>query len=208
MNDLSAIHPALTRVLLVGSFAVFAAGATPPALGGVWNAPLEAGLEWIANYPGRWAFSAIAFIFSLILCVAGLAIFNDFLQARPAQILSKIGFYTFLIGALLWIISMGFRLSVIPWAAQILAETSSLPDAFEPLRLLETKLHDIFMVSTFLASSVYGLALLASPKFASGLGWFSVVYGLGAAALFVISRGPIPIMVLVVPLILGLSPLP
>ena len=208
MNELTSFHQVLTRFLLIGSFIVFAAGATLPALGGVWGMSLDEALRWIAAHPGEWAFSSISFIVSLILCVAGLAIFNQYFPFGKAQLLTQIGFYTFLIGALLWIIVMGFRLSLAPWAAQILAETSSLPDAFTPLHLLESKLFDIFMVSAFLASSIYGLALLGSPQFSNGLAWFSVIFGLFGALSSAIWGGPIPIMALVVPLVLGLSPLP
>ncbi len=208
MNEITSFHRALTRFLLFSSFVVFAAGAAVPALGNFWGMSLDEGLRWIAANPGGWAFSSSAFITSLILCISGLAVFNQFFQYGEAQLLTKIGFYLFLIGSLLWIISMGFRLSIAPWAAKLLIETSALPDSFVPLSLLESMLHDIFMISTFLASSIYGLALLKSRKFPNSVGWFSVVYGLFGAAYYAISGGPIPIMVLVVPFFLGMSPLP
>lgn len=206
MNEVACFHRTLTRSLLLGSAVVFAAGAAIPALGNFWGMSLEEGLVWIAANPGKWAFSSIAFIASLILCVAGLAIFNQLFQFSEAQPLSKIGFYTFLIGAILWIIVMGFHLSLGPWAAKIFVETSSLPDSFTPLSLLESSLFDILMVSTFLASSIYGIVLLKAQGFPNSLGWFSLVYGLFGAAAYAITGGPIPGMVLVVPLALGLSP--
>jgi hypothetical protein len=102
---------------------------------------------------------------------------------------------------------VAFRLSLAPWAAQILVETASLPDSFTPLSLLESTLFDIFMLSTFLASSLYGLALLVSRRFPSAIAWFSILYGLLGALSYALTGGPIPIMVLVVPLVLGISPL-
>ncbi len=41
----------------------------------------------------------------------------------------------------------------------------------------------MFMVSTFVAPAIYGLALLKSPQLPGGLGWFALGYCLfGAAA--------------------------
>lgn len=209
MDEISSLHCLLTKVLLIGSFIVFAAGATGPALGGFWGMSLEDGAHWIAAHPGTWALSGILFIVSLFMCVSGLAIFNEALQTVDAQLLARIGLVIYLIGSLFWIIDIGFRLSVELWAARIFAETSSFPESFTPLRILQSRLSDIFMISTFIASAIYGLSLLKSSQFPISVGWFSVVYGLFMAAAYALTGGPIPIMVLVVPLILGLiSPCP
>ena len=201
------INQILTRFLLIGSAVVFAAGAAVPAVDNFWGMASDEAAKWIAANPGRWIFSSVAFIVSLLLCVAGLAVFNEYLQ-EDAQPLAKIGFYTFLTGALFWIIVMGFRLSIEPWAARIFVETASAPESFAPFDLLQSKFYDIFMVAAFLASSVYGLALLRSPQFPNSVGWFSVGYGILMAAAHVVSSGPIPVMVLVVPLVLGMLPYP
>lgn len=208
MNDVILLHQVLTRCLLIGSFVVFAIGASVPALNNFWGMTTKEGLLWIAANPGKWSFSSISFIFSLMMAVAGLVLFNQTRHSDGAQLFTCIGFFLFFTGAIFWILNMGFRLSIAPWAAKILVETSVLPDSFIPLRLLETKLYDIFMVSTFLASSIYGLALLNSTQFTKGVGWFSIVYGLVAAFSFVAWRAPIPIMTLVVPLLLGTIPYP
>lgn len=199
-------HQLMTRILLIGSFIVFAAGATGPALGGFWGMSLEDGARWIAANPGTWTVSTILFIVSLFLCVSGLAGFNDSVQRGEAHLLAKAGFLTFSVGALFWIMDMSFRLSVELWAARIFVETSTFPNSYTPLRLLQSTLGHMFMVSTLLASSVYGLALLRSPQFPRSLGWFALGYGLLVAASYAVTRGPIPIMVLVVPLVLGMSP--
>jgi hypothetical protein len=201
-------HQALTRLLLVGSVVVFAAGAIGLVLGNWVTVSYEEGLRWIAANSGIWALSTILLAISLILCAAGLAAFNDFFQSGEARLLARFGFVTFFVGVLFWILAMGFRLSIDPWAAQILVETSSLPDSLTPLRLLRSVLHDIYMYSTFLGSSIYGLALLKSQDFPNGIGWFALGYGLVGTIAEAISGGPIPGMPLIVPFVLGLSPLP
>jgi hypothetical protein len=201
-------HQVFTRSLLAGSFVVFVIGAIGLVLGNWVAMSYEEGLGWIAAHPTTWTWSTILLAASLILCVAGLAVFNDYFQFGEARPLAKFGFVTFLFGALFWILAMGFRLSIDPWAAQILVEISSLPTTLTPLCLSRSVLHDIYMFSTFLASSIYGVALLKSPQFPNGLGWFAVGYGLVGATAEAISGGPIPGMALIVPLILGLSPLP
>jgi hypothetical protein len=193
----------LTRFLLIGSFAAFAIGAASPAFGGVWTGTREEGAQWIVAHPGGWAFTTTAFIVSLVMCIAGLAIFSEYFLAGDAQFLGKTGFYVYLTGALLWIITMGFRLSVIPLGAEILVENGALPEYLTPLSQWETALFDIFNTAAFLASSIFGLALLKSRDFSNWLGGVAVAYGI-LGVIF----SPIPIMVLVIPLILGVSPLP
>ena len=78
----------------------------------------------------------------------------EYFQFVETRLLAKFGFVPFLVGSLFWILAMGFRLSIAPWAAQTLVETFSL---------------------------------LASEAISGGL---------------------IPGMALVVPLLLGMSPLP
>lgn len=181
----------------------FAVGAVIPGLDGFWGMSDEEGARWIVNHPGSWQFTSIAFIASLVMCIIGLAIFTDTILKDEAQVLGKIGFYAFFIGGIFWVINMGFRLSVLPYTARILVETGAVPEYLIPLRLWEAILSRIFKVLTFLASSIYGLALLRSGKFSGILGWFAIGYGI-----YGVLFDPIPITVLVVPLALGLSNLP
>lgn len=201
-------HQLFTRLLLIGSFVVFVAGAIGLVVGNWVSMSYEEGLPWIAAHPTTWTLSTILLAASLILCAGGLGVFNDYLPSGEARPLARLGFVTFLVGAIFWVLAMGFRLSIEAWAAQIFVESSSLPDSLTPLRMLQLTLDKVFMFASFLGSAIYGLALLKSPHFPSVLGWFAVGYGLVGATAEAISGGPIPGMALIVPLILGLSPLP
>lgn len=189
-----------TRFLLVGSFIVFAAGAAVPASGGVWTATQEEAARWIVAHPGGWAFATTAFIVSIVMCNAGLALFAEHFLQGDAQFLGKAGFYVYLTGALMWILVMGYRLGVIPVGAEFLVENGEVPEFFTPVSLWESAFFDMFETATFLASSIFGLALLKGRGGSNVLGWFAVAYGI-----FGIVAGSIPIMVLVVPMTLGLS---
>lgn len=198
----------LTRGLLVGGFLTFVAGALGLVLSNWVSMPYEDGLRWLAAHSTSWTISTVLLAVSLVLCSAGLAAFNEYFPLGGARLLAKAGFITFFVGSLSWVLAMGYRLSVDPWAAQILVESSQLPDALTPLRALDSVLHDIFMFSTLLGSAIYGLALIRSPLFSSALGWFALGYGLVVAVSEALTSGPIPGMALIVPLILGMSPLP
>lgn len=189
----------ITSILLVGSFVVFAAGAAVPAFGGVWSASDEEAARWIASHPGGWSFATTAFITSIVMVVAGLAVFTDIFLKGDTKLLGKVGFYSYFIGGIALIIIMAFRLSVVPLGAELLVETGVQPDYLNPFDLLTNKLFDIFNVTTFVASSIFGLALLKSPEYSNGVGWFAIAYGI-----FGVFTSPIPIMVLVVPLLLGI----
>lgn len=198
----------LTRGLLLGGFMVFVLGAIAYVSGGWVTLSYEEGLRQVAAKFGLWSFSSICLAVSLILTVAGLALFNEYFSLDGAKMLAIVGFVVFFIGALAWLLAMGYRLSVDTWAAQIMAETTSLPPSLAPLRRLESVMHDMFMYSTLAGSAIYGLALLKSGRFPSAVGWFAVTYGSFMVIWEALSAGPIPAMALIVPLVLGLAPLP
>lgn len=202
MNRATSFQQTIASFLLVGSFIVFAAGAAVPAFGGVWSASDEEAAPWIASHPGGWTFATTAFITSMVMVIAGLAVFTDIFLNGDAKFLGKVGFYSYMIGGIALIIIMAFRLSVVPMGAEILVETGAQPDYLAPFNLLTNKLFDILNVTTFVASSIFGLALLKSPEYSNGVGWFAVAYGI-----FGVFSSPIPIMILVVPLLLGIIPL-
>ena len=206
-NEISTIHGLLTRVLLTGSFVIFAAGASLPAAGGFWGMSFTEGLKWVAENPGRWTMTNVLFIISFLACIAGLALLNQLVEAGTVRAIANAGFAIFLLGTVFWLIDLGFRLAFEPWAAG-LAGAGDLPDVVQGLRLLQTTFFGFFMALAFLGGAVYGAALITSPSFSGAAGWFLLAYNVFFGWLFVTTGGPIPIMVLVGPLVLALVPYP
>lgn len=202
--EISIYHNILTRVLLIGSFLIFAAGASIPAADGFWGLSFEEGLDWVASNPGRWSLTNILFIVSFLSCLSGLAFFNQHIQEGTARSIAITGFGFFLIGAVFWFIDLSFRLGFEPWAARLLKDTAEYNEIVSGLHRLQTTFFNLFMEITFLGSAVYGVVLVHSPSFSSAAGWFAIAYSLLLGLWFLATGGPIPIMVLVVPLILGL----
>ncbi len=208
MVEIATYHHTLTRILLVGSFLIFAIGASIPAVDGFWGLPFEEGLRWVAANPGRWFLTNILFLFSFLACLSGLGLFNQLLQAGTVRSLASVGFSIFLIGTIFWLIDLGFRLSFEPWAARITSNSTEPSDIIAGLHHLQGTFFDFFMVLTFLGSVIYGIVLVQSTSFSNTAGWFSIAYSMVFGIAYVTTGGPIPIMVLVVPLILGILPYP
>lgn len=198
----------LTRALLIGGFIVFVAGASGLVLGQWVVMSYEEGLQWTAAHPKSWMASNALLAASVVLMAAGLGVFNEYFPGGGVRMLAHFGFVTFFVGAVCWVLAMALRLSVEPWAAQFLVEARPMPASATALRGLESVLHAAFMYCALTASSIYGLALLGSPRFGNAAGWFAVAYGSIIAIWEALNAGPIPGMALIVPLVLGLLPLP
>ena len=201
-------HAILTRTLLIGSFLIFAAGASIPAGSGFWGMSFIEGLNWVAAHPGHWTLTNVLFIISFLSGLAGLVLFNQYTEPGTVRAIANIGFTIFLIGSIFWLIELGFRLRFEPWAASLISDGAELPDIVFGLRQLQNIFFNLFMSVAFLGAAVYGAALILSPSFTNAAGWFLAGYNLFFGVVFVTTGGPIPIMVLVGPLVLGLIAYP
>jgi hypothetical protein len=115
----------------------------------------------------------------------------------------------YVLGAVCWITSLVFRLTVVPWAADRTVADGRVPEPFPALDAWAGSLYVVHMASAYLSFALLGLAVLAESVLAPWVGWTGVILGSGSLVGFVATRaaGPFnpPILAHLYTLILGVA---
>lgn len=88
------------------------AAAMVPSLRPVWNARPPEQLLLIATRTGAWIASSLLFAAGLVAALYGVFIFGDLLLTGQASAAAWIGVASFTVGTTLWLIHLGYRLTV------------------------------------------------------------------------------------------------
>jgi hypothetical protein len=134
----------------------------------------------------------------------GLAMFTSLLRGAGDRIFSLLGLLAFAFGAVFWVISLAFRLSIDPWAAQETAKTAVIPEFYVPLTCWTGVLFVIYTVLAFSGLVAYGGAILATPVPPQWVGRLSIVYGLAGLGLLGITKDAPPFLHYLIPMLIGI----
>jgi len=155
-------------------------------------------LEGIAaNQPGHFLTSG-TFLVATVITLAGVTLFTLVLRDAGDRVLSALGLVAYLFGAVLWTVHLGFRLTVMIWAAQELTRTGMAPPWYEPWRTWAGLLFGIYHVLAYLALVAYGAAVLKTALLARWVGWICIILALVWLPFF-----GAPLAIHVVPWLLG-----
>ncbi len=156
----------------------------PALVGGIlWSGRNQ--LHWAAAQSSRrylyWERSL--WIAATILLTLGFSLFAGFLQAEGEDVLSRLGFTAFLIGAVLIIVAEGYSLDAQIWAGY-LARWS--------------------VVLLFLSEAAFGWGILQIDPLPHWIGWVTIIWNVGWLALLVRAKDPyIPGIHYMMPLVIG-----
>ena len=177
----------IAGLALVGGGAVFFAGVSIPLLSSlgvrVWSAPLPEYLKLIAAHRSAWLWTNGGIVAGVLLTAGGLGGLTALLREAGEDLLGQTGLLLFGMGATFWIVELAFRLSVTLWAAET-AASSAPPALFEPLHRWMGTLFFVYMVLAYLATALYGGALLQTGLLPTWLGWVTLGAGVFGAASF------------------------
>ena len=162
--------------LLVSGSLAFGVGAGNPYLVRAWTAPHETFLTIVARHPAAWRVTHVLFIGGTVLTTAGLTALFVVLPDGWPRALTVAGVAAFAIAAVLWIVSLLYRLSVTPHTAHVFAETGALDPSVAVLDRLNGGLFKAFIVIAFAGLAAIGIATTAGGPIPAPIGW-------GAAAL-------------------------
>ncbi len=172
-------------VLLAG-LVIFIVGA------GAWRLdyqrPLPESLPIIHADRRRRAWIHTWMIAGLVVTPAGLAGLAASVEEGSATVLAAMATAVYVLGAVCWIASLAFRLTVVPWAAERTVADGHVPDGFAAHDQWAGALYTVHMLTAYVASAVLGFAVLASDALPTWLGWTGVAWGLAFAAGFVATR--------------------
>jgi len=159
-------------LLVVGSVA-FGIGAGDPYLVRAWTAPNETFLAIVARHPMAWRTTHVLFIGGTVLTTAGLAVLPSLLPDGWPRALALAGAAAFVIAAVLWIVSLVYRLVVTPSTARAFTETRALDPSVMVLDRLNAGLFKAFIIIALAGLAAIGVATTTGGPIPAPLGWGS-----------------------------------
>ncbi len=171
-------HVRWAGILLIAGWVIFWGGASLWFTGPYRQPPLDEYLKLIASHRTAWYWINGCLLVSVTLTVLGLGAFTSVLRGAGDRLLSELGLLAYVFGAVLWIISMAFRLTLEVWAAQETSQSGVIPVGFEAWRQWAIVLFAIHMILAYLSVAAYGGALLGTGLLARWLAWTAIVFGL------------------------------
>jgi hypothetical protein len=124
----------------------------------------------------------------LLVTFAGLAGLPVILAGTTATVLATIAAAVYVAGGVCWIVSLTFRLTVVPWAAEQTVTAGDVLEGFAARERWAGALYCVHMLTAHLASAVLGSAVLVSDDVPEWLGWVGFGWGLAFAAGLVATR--------------------
>lgn len=172
--------------VLVAGLGIFLVGASAWRL--EYQRPLQGSLPLIHRDRSRWTWIYVWMVAAMFVTPAGLAGLAVILEERTATVLAAMAAAVYLSGAVCWIASLAFRLTVVPWAAEQTVTVGDVPDGFAAYDRWAGALYSVHMLTAYVASAVLAIAVLVSDALPTWLGWAGVGWGLAFAAGLVATR--------------------
>ncbi len=171
---------------LLAGLVIFVVGAVGWRLD--YQQPLPDSLLVIHQDRRRRAWIHVWMIAALVVTSAGLAGLTVALVEPTATVLAAMATAVYVSGAVCWIASLAFRLTVVPWAAERTFTDGFVPGGFAAYDQWAGALYVIHMLTAYVAYAVLGIAVLISDDLPTWLGWAGIVWGLAFAAGFAATR--------------------
>lgn len=191
-------------LLVVGSV-TFGIGAGDPYLVRAWTAPHETFLTIVARHPVAWRVSHVLFIGGTVLTSAGLAALPGLVPDGWSRGFALAGAATFGIAAVLWIVSLVYRLTVTPSTARVFAQAGPLDPSIAAFDLLNSGLFKAFIVVAFAGLAAIGVATTAGGPIPTPLGWGSVSLSVLLVGGLLLTGDMPPFTVYLAPLAFGIA---
>lgn len=191
--------------LLLGGSIAFGVGAGNPYLFRAWTAPQETFLGIVARHQLAWRFTNLLFIGATVLTTGGVVALPGLMTDGWPRGLAGAGAAGFAIAAVLWIVSLLYRLAVEPGTARDFAATGALDPWVAALDHLNGGLFQAFIVIAFVGLAAIGIAATAGGPIPALLGWGTAgLSGLLVGGLILTGDMP-PFTVYLAPLAFGVS---
>lgn len=162
-------------VLAVSSLIWLIGAGLPPEPTRVFSAGLEEHLAIVLRNRGRWRLMNSLMIAGMIGSAAGVTLFAVLLAGSSRMWAASVAY---LVGAVLWIVALSFRDTVIPSAAASAAEVGEPPTWLPALQDWTGQLFWIHMLISYAVIAVIGSVLVSVNLLAAWVGWFALSYGL------------------------------
>lgn len=181
--------PGLVGWTLLAGMVVFLVGAAGWRL--AYEQPLAESLRVIQADRRRRTWIHVWMIPALFVTTAGLAGLTLVVDGATGTLLAVMAAALYGLGAVPWVVSLAFRLTVVPWAAERTVADGAVPDGFAALDAWAGSLYVIHMVAAYMTFAVLGAALLDSAL-PSWVGWLGIAWGVAFTLGFAATRAAGP----------------
>lgn len=189
----------VTGVLLVVGALVFWVGAATPPYRQWMGVSTEEYLAIVGASRANWLFMHGCFALGAVLSAAGFAAIAG--SARHA--LASGASAAFSIATALWLVQVGYRVSIVPRAAEELARTGIVPNGYEASSAWMSILFGAHMLVSYAAIAGLGLALRAEALVPPWIAWTAIMLGTLAIPGFATPVFQPPLMLYVAPALVG-----
>lgn len=160
---------------LVAGFVVFLVGAAGWRM--AYEQPMVAALRVIHTDRRRRVWIHAWMVPAMFLTTAGVGALVLLLGDPAARVWALMAATVYGLGAVCWVLSLAFRLTVVPWAAATVAQDDAPPASFPALDAWAGSMYVVHMCSAYAASGLLGLGLLNDGATAAWVGWAGIGFG-------------------------------
>jgi hypothetical protein len=107
---------------------------------------------------------------------------------NAAAVFAVMSSTVYAMGAVCWVVSLAFRLTVVPWAAEHAVDHGDPPAGFVAFDRWAGSLYLMHMASAYVAFALLGSAALLAGELPPWVGWLGVGWGSSFLAGFVATR--------------------
>ena len=127
--------------------------------------------------PRRWTWIHGWMAAAMFVTPAGLAMTASGVRPEDAAATAWAATVVFTIGAACWLVSLTYRLAVVPWAAARTVAEGSPPELYLATEPWASLLYRAHMLSAYTTFAVLGAAVLLGDELPAWLGWLGVGWG-------------------------------
>lgn len=172
---------AAAGLVLVAGLVVFLVGAVRwrPE----YQAEVEVALPAVHADLRRWTWIHGWMAAAMFVTPAGLAMAARVARPDEAAATAWAAAVVFTVGAACWVVSLTYRLTVVPWAAGRFVADGGRPDVYVATEPWASLLYRAHMLSAYATFAVLGVAVVLDDGLPVWLGWLGVGWGLAFGAL-------------------------
>ncbi len=176
----------LVGAALVAGLVLFMVGAVRWRLS--YEKPPAESLPFIHRDRARRRWIHVWMLAAMLVTPAAVAGFGTLPATGSGRAFAAMAATGYAIGAAGWVMSLTFRLTVVPWAAERTVSTGSVPDVFPAFDAWAGSLYVLHMAVSYASFALLGAAVLGSDVAPAWIGWLGIGWGIVFLAGFAATR--------------------
>ena len=148
-----------------------------------YQAEAEVALPAMHADPRRWTWIHAWMVAAMFVTPAGLAMAASLVRPDDAAATARAAAVIFTVGAACLVVSLTYRLTVVPWAAGRTVADGTPPELYAATEPWASLLYRAHMLSAYATFAVLGAAVVLDDELPAWLGWVGIGWGCSFGAL-------------------------